>query len=191
MLTAQISRLLEFSLKLGSLIDEVYNRVKDAPEKVILHTASIKQLVETACFIKGHSELQNPIVHNQVKATLKEAEKLQQILERMLVDYTEGSSKKRVWKAIVGRDERRMLASLDRLEKEKSALVLCITFTHTETLGNIRDSVGELIPRINSMDRGFTTLSKKFPGGKNHRARGVSSGHEYSALVQYLTWIEK
>lgn len=184
MLTFKISRLLEFSWKLGSLIDEVYNRVKDAPEKIILHTASIKQLVEIAHFIKYHPELQNSIVHSQVKATLTEAEKLQRILERMLVDYTEGSSKKRLWKALVGRDERRMLASLDRLEKEKSALGLCITFKHAETLGNIRDSVGELIPRINSMDREFTTLSRRFSSGKNHRARGVSLGHGRSAFVQ-------
>jgi hypothetical protein len=116
-----------------------------------------------------------------VKSTLTEAEKLQQILERMLVDYTKGSSKKRVWKALVGRDERHMVASLDRLEKEKSALVLCIGFTHAETLGTIRDSVGELIPKINSMDRGFTVLSRRFPGGNKHRGREVSSDHECPA----------
>ena len=91
---ASIGQLLEFGLKITSLINDVYIRIKDAPEKVLLHTAHIKQLVETACLIQEESELQNPIVHSHVRATLEEAAKLQRILERMVVDYTEGSGKK-------------------------------------------------------------------------------------------------
>ncbi|TVY87774.1 hypothetical protein LAWI1_G006406 [Lachnellula willkommii] len=179
---ASIGQLLEFGLKITSLINDVYNRVKDAPEKVLLHTAHIKQLVETACLIQEESELQNPLVHSHVRATLQEAEKLQRILERMVVDYTKGSGKKRLWKTLVGREERRMIASFDRLEKEKSALILCISFTHTETLGIIRDSVGELIPRINSMDQGVNAINRRFRRANKHRSHGVSGQLMFSPL---------
>jgi hypothetical protein len=181
---ASIAQLLEFGLKLTSLINGVYNRVKEAPEKVLLHTAHINQLI---CLIQEESELQNPIVHSHVRTTLAEAEKLQQILERMVVDYTKGSRKKRLWKAQVGREERSMVASLEILEKEKSALILSISFTHTETLGIIRDSVGELIPRINSMDQGITAINRRFRRGNKHRSHRVSLDCQCFGSLQQLT----
>jgi len=170
---ASIAQLLEFGLKLTSLINDVYNRIEEAPEKVLLHTTHIKQLIH---LIQEQSELQNPTVHSHVRTTLAEAEKLQQILQRMVEDYTKGSGKKRLWKALVGREERRMVASLERLEKEKSALILCINFKHIETLGIVRDSVGALIRRVNSMDQGVTAINRRFRGGDKHSSYRVSFG---------------
>jgi len=155
---ASIAQLLEYSLKLSSLVSEVYSRVKEAPERVIMHTAQIHQLVDTARLIERSSDLQKPIIEVHLKATLTEAARLQRILERMIEDYTKGPSKKRIWNAVRGAGERRMLTSFERLEKEKSALILCISFIHTETLGTIRDGVGQLLPKMDNIDQSVAAL---------------------------------
>jgi hypothetical protein len=164
---ASIAQLLDYSLKLSSLVREVYSRVRDAPERVATHTAQIRQLVDTARLIGRSSDLQRPLVGIHIKATLAEAESLLRILERMVQDYTKGTSKKRIWKALIGAGERRMLTSFDRLEKEKSALILCIGFIHTETLGTIRDGVDELIPKMANIDQSVTALGKSWTKQRN------------------------
>lgn len=158
---ASIAQLLDCSLKLSSLVGEVYSRVREAPERVVMHTAQLGQLVDTARLIERSSDLQKPIVNIHLKATLAEAARLQRILERMIEDYTKGSRKKRILKAVKGAGERLMLNSFERLEKEKSALILCISFIHTETLGTIRDGVGELIPKMDTINRSVTAIGRQ------------------------------
>ncbi|RFU35576.1 hypothetical protein B7463_g836, partial [Scytalidium lignicola] len=67
------------------------------------------------------------------------------ILDRVRLDYTTGSSRKRVWKAIVGAKEKGMLTSFEKLEKAKINLILCISAGYTQTLHSIENSVGILV----------------------------------------------
>jgi hypothetical protein len=149
---ASVSQLLDYSLIIMSPFSEIYSRVKDAPEGAHRHLAQIYQLIETARLIQQQSELYcKLLVHIHVKSTLDEEGKLQKILDRVLLDYTQSSRKKRVWKAILGDKERRMVTCFDRLKKEKTALILCITCSQGETLQYIRDGFGELIPSVDLM----------------------------------------
>lgn len=129
-----IFQLADAGFKLTSTITEIYERFKYTPKLLRYHIVHIEQLVQTSCRIKSTPELQNPTVHHHLKATLFEAERLQRILDRIIQDPANNSSKKRLWKAVTGGEERKLAASFARLEKEKNSLILCINVTHTETL---------------------------------------------------------
>lgn len=144
---ASIVQVVDASLKLSASVKELYGRVRDAPDRVILHTTQIGQLIDTARLIEQTANLQTPTAHAHLLATLTQAEQIQQILEKLIKDYTQGSSRRKVWKAIVGSEERRLAAGFDRLEKEKSALNLCINFAHAETLNKIHYEVNKLTSR--------------------------------------------
>ncbi|KAF4631647.1 hypothetical protein G7Y89_g6487 [Cudoniella acicularis] len=171
---AGATQLLDYSLKLTSSIAEIYSRVKHSPERVYRHTTQIYQLIETARFIQLQSKLHyQPLILTHVKSTLEEAGELQKILDRVLVDYTQGSHKKRVWKAVLGSQEKRLVTCFDRLEKEKSALLLCINFSQTETLNSLRDSVAEItrfLPSADTMSNRVPVVSEDSKGGNNSRA---------------------
>jgi hypothetical protein len=186
---SSITQLLDFGLKLTSLVTEVYSRVKEAPERIAIHTAQIRRLVDTARLIERSSELQKPIVDIHLTAILTEAKGLQCILERTVADYSKGSRKKRAWNALVGGEEKRILNGFDRLEKEKSALILCINLIHTESLGSICSKVGELNPKMDMIGQGVAALKKNFGDAKTQPSRPVSCGVPVQQLnvFQYQT----
>jgi hypothetical protein len=171
---ASIVQLLDCGLKISLLVREIYSKVRDAPESVSIHTAQIRQLVDTARFIERSRDLQNPRVDFHIKATLAEAERLLQILEHMVNDYSKGSNKRRIWKTLIRAGERQMLTGFERLEKEKTALILCINFVHTETLGNISDGVNELIKMAN-IDRNVAALGERFDEAEKRPPNPVSN----------------
>jgi hypothetical protein len=168
---ASVGQLLDCSLRLVSSVSEVYSRVKDAPEMVLYYTAQISQLVETSREIQQDCELQHkPMVDVHVNATLAEAVKLQRIIDRVLSDYTEGSSQKRVWKKALGSQEKRIISSFERLEKEKTALILSISFSQTGTLRKIHNGVEELKKTIST-----TVIMENQAGDENKMSEGLQN----------------
>jgi hypothetical protein len=69
---------------------------------------------------------------------------------------------------------RRIVMCFDRLEKEKTALILCITISQTETLHYIRDGVGELLPSVDVMASRVAEFVKKRENNQDGDIQKVS-----------------
>ncbi|CZR68475.1 uncharacterized protein PAC_18374 [Phialocephala subalpina] len=144
---ASAAQLIDYSLRVIGTISEIYSRVEDAPKRVVRYTAQINQIIAASKAIEEYQDLHTLLVDTQLQNTLAEIKHLHKALGAIHRDYTTGSSRKRVWKAIVGSNEKRILTSFERLEKEKTALILCITVNHTKKLQTIGAGVEILVER--------------------------------------------
>jgi hypothetical protein len=139
---ASAAQLIDCSIKVIGTISEIHSRVKDAPNRIIRYTTQINQIIAACRAVQGHKDLDTPLISHQLQSTFAELEHLHQALGIIRHDYTTGSSRKRVWKTIVGRKENGIETCFERLEKGKAALILCINIVHTQTLQNIENGVG-------------------------------------------------
>lgn len=136
-LLASASQLVVYSIKITTCLADICQRVKDAPLRIEQHSDQIRHLVSIARFVEEHHLLQTAHVQAQINATLEQAKTLLETLEQLTEDYSRGTIRK-YWKILRGAKEKEILANFDRLEKEKTALHLCIVLVHTDLLGNIQ-----------------------------------------------------
>ena len=131
---ASTGQLLSYSFKITRSLNEIYQRVQDAPKRISQHSIQIKQLISTTELIQEQQVLQTAPILTHINATLVQAESLCAILEQLTEDYSRGSIR-RYWKILTATKEKEILANFDRLEKEKSALILCISVTQIDLVG--------------------------------------------------------
>jgi hypothetical protein len=156
---ASAVQLVDYGLKVIGTISETYIRVKDAPNRVARYTTQINQIIEVGRAIQQNQVLQSPLIHSQLQNTLTEVKQLHQVLGVIRLDYTTGSITKRVWKAILGDNERRMLTCFERLEREKTALILCVVVVKTQPLQATGNEVEALEER--HIQKNFEKLNPK------------------------------
>ena len=133
-LVASAAQLLSYSFKITTSLNEICQRVQDAPKRIRQHSLQINQLISTTQLVQQRKLLQTALVLTHINATLEQAESLCAILEQLTEDYSRGSIR-RYWKILTATREKEILANFDRLEKEKSALILCISVIQTDLLG--------------------------------------------------------
>lgn len=133
-LVASVSQLVTYSIKITQNLSEICQRVQDGPLIVKQRSDQIKQLISTAELIQQNHFLQTAHVLIHLNETLEQAKTLSTTLERLANDYSRGSIR-RCWKILIATKEKTILANFDRLEKEKSALVLSISVAQTDLLG--------------------------------------------------------
>lgn len=132
-LLASASQLVIYSFKITTSLSEICRRVQDAPLVVKQRSDQVKQLISTAEFIKQNHHLHTAHVLIHLNETLEQAKTLSTTLEQLTNDYSRGSIR-RCWKILIATKEKAILANFDRLEKEKSALVLSISVAQTGLL---------------------------------------------------------
>ena len=131
---ASAGQLVSYSFKLTRSLNDIYQRVQDAPKRISQHSLQIKQLINTTEFIQEQQVLHTALVLTHVNATLVQADSLCTTLGQLTEDYSRGSFR-RFWKILTATKEKEILANFERLEKEKIALILCITVTQTDLWG--------------------------------------------------------
>ena len=131
---ADASQLVVYSIKITTCLSEICQRVQDAPLRIQQQSDQIRHLLSTAQLVEQHHLLQTANVIAHINATLEQAKSLSATLEQLTIDYTNGSIR-RYWKILKASKEKQILANFDRLEKEKSALILCISVAQTDLLG--------------------------------------------------------
>ncbi len=139
-LLASASQLAIYGIKITTSISEIYQQIQEAPKKIRQYAEQLDQLIETAKLIERHPGLQTVAVDAQIKNTIKQARELASLLERVKKDYSHGSVRK-YWKIVRGRHKREILDNFETLEKEKSALQLCLSVVHIDILRSIQDDI--------------------------------------------------
>ncbi|KAI9795226.1 MAG: hypothetical protein M1833_007308 [Piccolia ochrophora] len=147
---ASAAQLANYCIKISVAIPELYRSVRYASERIGPLTEQIRQLIVTTELVEQHRELQTANVHYHVEATLVEAIALDTILNQASQQYSQGSVR-RYWKALSANKEKQIDQSFDKIEREKSALILSITTIHTGILCSIQggvDFIGSSLPAL-------------------------------------------
>ena len=150
-LVASASQLALYSIKITTCLAEICKRVQDAPVRIRQHSDQIRQLQSTVQLVQQNHLLQTAHVYAHINATLEQAKTLSAILEQLTKDYSRGSIRK-YWKILKASREKEILDIFDRLEKEKSALILCISVIQMDQLGQgiVKMEMAEKEARQNS-----------------------------------------
>ena len=163
---ASVTQLVAYSINIYSSVSALYIRARDAPQRVKDHREQIGQLIGTARLIERHPLLQTKDVYAHIDATLGQASKLSQILDHLKKDYAGGIVRK-YWKVLIGRREREILFLFESIEKEKGALLLCISTIQIDLLGDITEGVHRLVAHavcpMSESSRGKKVLTKPPP----------------------------
>ncbi|KAI9806988.1 MAG: hypothetical protein M1833_002646 [Piccolia ochrophora] len=194
---ASAAQLANYCVKITISITELYRSVREAPKRIKPRENQIRQLIHTTEQIKQHRVLQTAVVQCHIHATLVEATALYEILDQTARQYSRGAIR-RYWKVLSASKERLIDESFDKIEREKSALTLCITTIHTSLLCSIQGGVDLLggslpvMPRQKSSDkRRGSTGSQKSPStteparaSESATAPGVTSGNKVDGQLQ-------
>ena len=146
-IVASAVQLADFALKIATTLHAVLERLRDYPAKNQLHLAQVEQLIATARLIQDNPGLQTPIVYSHLNATLIEAAQLRKALEELASKLQQKSSPKRYWNFTVNGKayEKQISARFCTLEQKKSALLFCISVSHSDKLLNIQEGINSLL----------------------------------------------
>jgi hypothetical protein len=123
---AATSQLIEQGLKIAISISDLYSKVRDAPESIRKQSVQVEHLIDIAKLIERNPPLQTDLVESILRNCVGEAEKLLETLANISTAAGDGKVRK-LWKALDAMaKEKRILALLANLEREKSSLALCI-----------------------------------------------------------------
>lgn len=140
---AAATQLAAYSIKIVLHLDSFYAELRSTPIRTRQHLNQVKELIDTANLIQQHKSLRSPLINAKLQSTLSEARSLYGILEESSAKYTAKSIWK-YWAVLKGADEHKILTSLNRLEREKSALRLCISIIHTDLLVDIQGTIDKV-----------------------------------------------
>lgn len=140
---AAATQLAAYSIKIVLHLDSFYAELRSTPIRTRQHLNQVKELIDTANLIQQHKSLRSPVINAKLQRTLSEEWSLYDILEESSAKYSAKSICK-YWAVLKGADEHKILTSLKQLEREKSALRLCISIIHTDLLVDIQDTIDKV-----------------------------------------------
>jgi len=121
--TAQIAQL---SIDIVTSLISLFQSIRDAPVTIQARLAQVQTLIEILTLIQSQPQLQTSEIDNILRTCVREGEELRDLLEGFLI-HTNGSRIRRWANAIGGLAmEERIIDQLQRLERGKTSLTLCI-----------------------------------------------------------------
>ena len=143
-LAASTTQLAAYTISITTTFFEIYHRIRDAPRRIQSYIRRISQLLHATHLIKSNRLLRTAVISIQVQNTLCEAQTLAEILDKAKREYSRDSVSK-YWAVVIGRRDKEIAESFERLEQEKSALLISIQIVHTELLGDIKIGVDKVV----------------------------------------------
>lgn len=123
---ASAVQLADAAWKISKFFSSLSSHVKDTPSSVLKRKAQIEHLAEIARLIKNSVVLQTDLIASLLRVCVQEIRDLESLLSKLVDGATSGRIA-RYWKAVGGiQTEKRISAICDRLEREKTAIILCI-----------------------------------------------------------------
>lgn len=175
---ASTAQLITYILRISTYFEEICEKVQGAGQEFKKHSGQIQQLTLIAEDVKRHPLLQTDTIHSHVKALLGDAETLCTILDHVIAQYGRGLIRKFFW-AIKSHKERDILIIIERLEREKSALVLSISIIQLNASAALGD-------KFSNMQAGSDRLNKDSTATVATRPKSYHHGPIPSGLVGLL-----
>lgn len=126
---AAASQLVQQGIEITKFLSDLYSKVQEAPESVRKQLVHIEQLIDIARLIIQNPSLQKESMASILRTCLRQAVDMQNLLEKVSATEKDGRLKK-IWKSVaVVTKEKKIDTLFNDLEREKSALALCILET--------------------------------------------------------------
>lgn len=142
-IVASATQLAAYSIKIVLHLDALSKELRNIPNRTRQHIRQVKELIETTTLIEQNKSLRSPKIHEHLQSTLFEAQTLFNVLRDLSNKYA-GNTIWRYWAILQGVGEKEILASFDKLEREKSALRLCISLIHTDLIVGVQSSIDRI-----------------------------------------------
>ena len=139
---ASAAQLAAYSIKIARFLGDIYGKAQNHHHQITVHISLINQLIDTAIRIQQNESLRLTFIDSQLQSTLSEARSLSIFLEKLSAGYT-GHWVQRSWTIVRGASEREVLTRLERLEKAKMTLALCISLAQTDLLLDIKSTLSK------------------------------------------------
>jgi hypothetical protein len=145
---ASSAQLVACVVKAAAFLSDLYERLKNAPDRIRQDANHVKRLIEIILHIKETRSLHTTLVFAQVGCVISQAYSLRDLLVKALGQYTHPTLRSRNWSVLKGTREKQILLALQNLEREKTGLSLCLTAAQTELLRDIRGEVRKAEPHM-------------------------------------------
>ena len=143
-LFASTTQLAAYAINITTTLFEIYHRIRDAPKRIQDYIRRINQLLTATHLIESHTLLQTKTIRAQVGHTLYQAQQLSAVLQEARLSHCYNTVPK-VWSVLNGRRDKEIADSFERLEQEKSTLLMSIQIAHTDILGNIQINLDKFV----------------------------------------------
>ena len=137
---ASATQLAAYSIKIVLHLNELYKEVRGAHCRTKEQIIQVRELIETTTLIEQHKSLRSPAINAQLQTTLDEARYLYNTL-RDLADRYNTNPLFRYWDITKGASAKEIHYRLEKLDRHKSTLKLCISLVHTDLLANIEGGI--------------------------------------------------
>ncbi|KAL8792337.1 MAG: hypothetical protein Q9195_005040 [Heterodermia aff. obscurata] len=147
--------------KISKLFASLSLHVEGAPSSILKGKEQIEHLAGIADLIKNSLVLQTDLIASLLRACVRETRDLEALLSK-LVDGAISGRIARYWNAIGGiQTEKRISAICERLEREKTAIILCIVSIDANATSKVGELVGQVIrdfPSLQETAKGVSVL---------------------------------
>lgn len=140
---ASVIQITQCAISITSTIARIYGTVEAAPERVQQGPEQLRQLLVTADMIKENRVIQTKNVAAHLAAIITYANTLHGMLSR-LATSSKKSIKKNLRVCLGNLEERKMIEQFEKIEKEKTALILSIVEVHSSLSNATLDTVRRL-----------------------------------------------
>jgi hypothetical protein len=124
---ASVVQIAQLSLSLVTSLTSLFNSIRGAPGIMQARLDQVRTLIEVSRQIESLPQLQTPKIATILSTCLRESESLRARIQD-LVTETKDSKLKKLSNTIGGLlMEKNIIGILQRLEEEKTSLILCIT----------------------------------------------------------------
>lgn len=146
---ASVVQITQFAISITSTIAEIYGTVQAAPARVQQGSEQLQRLLDTVNIIEQNCVIQTERVEAHLCAILTYARTLHAMLSKLALS---SKSFKRYLKVCLGNQEERLIIDqFDRIEKEKTALILSILEVHSSCSNATLDTVRPMANKVDSM----------------------------------------
>lgn len=147
---ASVIQITQFAISITSTIAEIYGTVQAAPARVQQGLEQLQRLLDTINIIEQNCTIQTERVEAHLSALLTYARTLHVMLSKLALSFMK--SFKRYLKVWLGNQEERLIIEqFDKIEKEKTALILSILEVHSSCSNATLDTVRPMANKVDSM----------------------------------------
>ncbi|SLM34627.1 hypothetical protein LPUS_03483 [Lasallia pustulata] len=156
---ASVAQITQCAISITSAIAEIYGTVQAAPARVQQGSEQLERLLVTADMIKENRMTQTKSVEAHLAAIVADVNALRVLLSRLATSSKK--SFKRYLRVCLGNlEEREMIAQFDKIEKEKTALVLSIIAVHSSFSDATLDTVRPMANKVDNMHQDMRSLTE-------------------------------
>ncbi|RYP82942.1 hypothetical protein DL769_001499 [Monosporascus sp. CRB-8-3] len=138
---ASVAQLLAYTISISSRINELRERIREAPRRLEQCSKQITQFAIIAKHVQQNTALQTPDVHPFLTAFVTQAEAIQEIFNKLF----KASGKRRYWRIINGDCERKLEERFTDLQKTVHNFTLYMASSNASATQQMNQNIAQVM----------------------------------------------